>query len=55
MSNLSLVDSAKIGMAAAPALIKAMQLPCNMSDARLTFSATGCVVAMQSKMTGART
>ena len=54
-SNLSLKDSADIGMAAAPALIKATQIPCTLSDARLTFSATGCVVAMQSKMTGART
>ncbi|HLZ83419.1 MAG TPA: hypothetical protein VKQ54_07605 [Caulobacteraceae bacterium] len=41
MSNLSLKDSAKIGTAAAPGLIKAAQLPCTLSDARFMFAATG--------------
>ena len=34
-------DSAKIGMAAAPALIQAAQLPCTLSEARYMFEATG--------------
>ena len=41
MSNLSLKDSAKIGMDAAPGLIKAAQLPCTLSEARFMFSAVG--------------
>ena len=34
-------DAAKIGMAAAPGLIKAAQLPCTLSEARFMFGATG--------------
>ena len=40
-SSLSLVDSAKIGTAAAPGLIKAAQLPCTLSEARFMFEAIG--------------
>ena len=40
-SDLSLKDSAKIGMAAAPGLIKATQIPCALSEARFMFDAIG--------------
>ena len=40
-SNLSLKDSTKMGMAAAPELIKAAQLSCTLSEARFMFSAVG--------------
>ena len=39
-NSLSLKDRATIGMAAAPRLIRAAQLPCTLSDARFMFSAT---------------
>ena len=40
-NSLSLKERAKIGMDAAPGLIKAAQIPCTLSEARFMFAAIG--------------